>query len=98
MTAQVPRALVVDDDSSWQQLLSEILADCGLEVDVARDTETAVEALTAASHKLAELMYAQASQDNPDMGGSAGGDAGQEPPKDDKGDDDVVDADFEEVK
>jgi len=63
--------------------------------------KTAVEALTAASHKLAELMYAQASQDNPDMGGPggpAGGDAGQEPPKNDKGDDDVVDADFEEVK
>jgi len=61
--------------------------------------KTAVEALTAASHKLAELMYAQASQDNPDMGGdSPGGDDGQQAPKDDKGDDDVVDADFEEVK
>jgi hypothetical protein len=44
------------------------------------------------------MMYAQASQENPDSGGSAGGDAGQGPPKNDKGDDDVVDADFEEVK
>ena len=62
--------------------------------------KTAVEALTAASHKLAELMYAQASKDNPDAGGGpAGGDeGGQQNPKDDKGDDDVVDADFEEVK
>ncbi len=68
------------------------------------DTEaikTAIEALTAASHKLAELMYAQAAKDNPDGGapgdgGGAAGDGGAQPKKDD--DDDVVDADFEEVK
>ena len=71
-----------------------------LEGDDVDTIKTAVEALTAASHKLAELMYAQASQNNPDMdGGSDGGDdSGQQNPKDDKGDDDVVDADFEEVK
>ncbi|MCP3887357.1 MAG: molecular chaperone DnaK [Desulfobulbaceae bacterium] len=59
--------------------------------------KAAVEALTQASHKLAELMYQQASQENPDA--AAGGDAaggGAKPKKDD--DDDVVDADFEEVK
>jgi molecular chaperone DnaK len=55
------------------------------------------EALTQASHKLAEAMYQQASQDQaPPEGGPAGGaDGGAaagEP------DDDVVDADFEEVK
>ncbi len=68
------------------------------------DTEaikTAIEALTAASHKLAELMYAQAAKENPDGGapgdgGGAAGDGGAQPKKDD--DDDVVDADFEEVK
>ena len=64
--------------------------------------KTATEALTAASHKLAEMMYAQASQNNPDDGanpsdGDGDGDGGG-PKKDDKGDDDVVDADFEEVK
>ena len=73
-----------------------------LEGDDVDAIKTAVEALTAASHKLAELMYAQASQDNPDMGGGSGpaggDDDGQQNPKDDKGDDDVVDADFEEVK
>ena len=71
-----------------------------LEGDDIDTIKTAVEALTAASHKLAELMYAQAAQDNPDMGdGSGGGDDGsQQNPKNDKGDDDVVDADFEEVK
>jgi molecular chaperone DnaK len=58
--------------------------------------KAAVEALTQASHKLAELMYAQAAKDNPDaaQGGEGGG--GAKPKKDD--DDDVVDADFEEVK
>ncbi len=52
--------------------------------------KSAVEALTTASHKLAELMYAQASQQGDSSQGGAAGDA----PKDD----DVVDADFEEVK
>lgn len=56
--------------------------------------KSAVEALTQASHKLAELMYAQASKENPDA--AAGGDSGAKPKKDD--DDNVVDADFEEVK
>ncbi len=58
----------------------------------------AVEALTAASHKLAELMYAQASKDNPDAGGPDTGAGASGSPKNNKGDDDVVDADFEEVK
>ena len=64
----------------------------GDDIDVIK---SAVEALTQASHKLAELMYAQAAKENPDQG--AGGDGGAKPKKDD-GDDDVVDADFEEVK
>jgi molecular chaperone DnaK len=70
-----------------------------LEGDDVDTIKTAIEALTAASHKLAELMYAQAAQDNPDRGGgSPGDDDDQQNPKNDKGDDDVVDADFEEVK
>jgi molecular chaperone DnaK len=61
-----------------------------------------VESLTQASHKLAEIMYSQASQGQPgeqpgagEPGADAGGagEAGAE-----KADDDVVDADFEEVK
>ena len=63
-----------------------------------------MEALSKASHKLAEVMYQQAAQDGQGgQGGQAGqGDPGSEasgsagaPPEDD---DDVVDADFEEVK
>ena len=59
--------------------------------------KTAVEALTAASHKLAEMMYAQASKETPPGGdaGAAGGGAGKPGKKDD---DDIVDADYEEVK
>ncbi len=59
--------------------------------------KSAVEALTNASHKLAELMYAQAAKETPggpqDTGGAGG--AGKSGGKDD---DDIVDADFEEVK
>ena len=57
--------------------------------------KSAVEALTTASHKLAELMYAQAAKENPDAGRASGGATGGSGKKND---DDVVDADFEEVK
>ncbi len=53
------------------------------------------EELTQASHKLAETMYAKASQEQEQAaGGSAGPDASGGESKDD----DVVDADFEEVQ
>ncbi len=58
-----------------------------------------LEALTQASHKLAEIMYSQASQNQP--GAEAGAGAGASATgktTDKKDDDDVVDADFEEVK
>ncbi len=64
-----------------------------MEGDDTEAIKAATESLTQASHKLAELMYAQASQ-----GGAPGADAGASGGKKDKGDDDVVDADFEEVK
>ena len=71
-----------------------------LEGDDVDTIKNASDALTAASHKLAELMYAQAAKDNPDGGPTPppGGDSGA--PKGDGGkdDDDIVDADFEEVK
>ncbi|HSR36357.1 MAG TPA: molecular chaperone DnaK [Desulfurivibrionaceae bacterium] len=61
------------------------------------DTEAikkGIESLTQASHKLAEVMYSQASQQQ--AGGAGAGGAEEAGRK--KGDDDVVDADFEEVK
>lgn len=62
----------------------------------------ATEELTQASHKLAEIMYSQASQQQPgaDAAGAAGAGAGAAGAgtAGGGGDDDVVDADFEEVK
>ncbi len=55
-----------------------------------------IEALTAASHKLAEVIYSQAAAEHGKTEGYAGGpgagDGGKGP------NDDVVDAEFEEVK
>ncbi|MBW1709354.1 MAG: molecular chaperone DnaK [Deltaproteobacteria bacterium] len=53
-----------------------------------------IEALTQASHKLAEQMYSQAGQGQSGEAAGAQGAAGGAGPSDD----DVVDADFEEVK
>lgn len=49
------RALVVEDDRSWQQILSEILADCGLAVDIADNLEDAIHLLKSQPHRLAVL-------------------------------------------
>lgn len=53
MDAQPIRALIVEDDAAWQQILSEILTDAGLVVDVAADVEAAISCLRAAPHRLA---------------------------------------------
>lgn len=53
--APVARALVVEDDPSWQQILGEILADMGLDVDLASSFAEAVEKLRAQPHRLAIL-------------------------------------------
>jgi molecular chaperone DnaK len=54
-----------------------------------------IESLSKASHKLAEVMYQQAAQDGQ---GAPGADAGASDGAPAEDDDDVVDADFEEVK
>ncbi|MEJ2097486.1 MAG: molecular chaperone DnaK [Deltaproteobacteria bacterium] len=68
-----------------------------MEGENAEEIKRQSEALTQASHKLAEAMYQQASQGNAQPGADAGaeGFAGQNTASQD---DDVVDADFEEVK
>ncbi|MBU0463213.1 MAG: molecular chaperone DnaK [Proteobacteria bacterium] len=53
-----------------------------------------IESLSKASHKLAEVMYQQAAQEGQGGQGADGADAGASP----QDDEDVVDADFEEVK
>ncbi|MCM2286934.1 MAG: molecular chaperone DnaK [Desulfobacula sp.] len=61
------------------------------ESDNVDEIKQKIEALSQASHKLAEVMYQQASQDGGQGGPGAGPSASPQ-------DDDVVDADFEEVK
>ncbi len=53
MNPPILRALVVEDDRSWQQILSEILSDCGLTVEVASNVDDAQQALKAQPHRLA---------------------------------------------
>ena len=65
-----------------------------MEGDDAQEIKRLTEELTQVSHKLAEAMYAQASQQQ----AQAGGTPGDESAADEKKDEDVVDADFEEVK
>ena len=65
-----------------------------MESEDAEAIKKGLESLTQASHKLAEMMYAQATKDKAAEGGEGGGQAGGAK----KDDDDVVDADFEEVK
>jgi molecular chaperone DnaK len=59
-----------------------------------------IDSLTQASHKLAEIMYAQATKDQAGQQPGGGPEAGAEggPAGESKTDEDVVDADFEEVK
>ena len=65
-----------------------------METENTEEIKQLTDALTQASHKLAEIMYAQASAQSQPGEEGAGGEPSGEPEKDD----DVVDADFEEVK
>jgi len=60
--------------------------------------KTAAEELSQASHKLAEAMYAKASRQGGAGPGAPSGDGAAPHNEETKGKDDVVDADFEEVK
>ncbi len=69
-----------------------------LESQEVEPLRTAADELARVSHKLAEAMYAKASQPGAD-GGAAGGDgAGGDANAKPKDKDDVVEAEFEEVK
>lgn len=47
------RALVVEDDPAWQEILTEILTDLSLDVDVAVDLDGAKSAIAIAPHRIA---------------------------------------------
>ncbi|MGE5601671.1 MAG: response regulator transcription factor [Nitrososphaerales archaeon] len=47
------RALVVEDNPGWQEILAEILSDMGLEVDVAANSMAASTHIAASTHRMA---------------------------------------------
>ena len=69
MTAPTLHALVVDDDNSWQQILSEILSDCGLEVDVASSVDEAALILKSQPHRLAVVDLSLSPNDHNNVDG-----------------------------
>ncbi len=83
-------------DADTRKRVEDAVADLkkAMERDDAAEIKTKSDALTKASHKLAEAMYQKAAQSEQAAGGGAqtGGAAGGSQ------DEDVVDADFEEVK
>ena len=67
-----------------------------MEGDDVEEIKRKTEALTQASHRLAEMMYARATQQQSAAGGASEGTSGSSGTQ--GGGDDVVDADYEEVK
>ena len=65
-----------------------------MEGEDAEEIKRLTDELTQASHKVAEAMYAQATQQQEQAGGAPGGESAGGASQDE----DVVDADFEEVK
>jgi RNA polymerase sigma factor (sigma-70 family) len=53
MTTRALRALVVEDDHSWGQIISEILSECGMELDVATNLNDAIVHLKSQPHRVA---------------------------------------------
>ncbi|MBL8062759.1 MAG: response regulator [Anaerolineales bacterium] len=63
------RALIVDDDGSWQAIMSEILTDNEFDVDTASTVEEAVAALKANSHRLAVVDLSLSASDHHNQDG-----------------------------
>ncbi|MBW2057481.1 MAG: molecular chaperone DnaK [Deltaproteobacteria bacterium] len=85
-------------DSSEKSNIDSALEDArkALESEDVDTVKSAADRLTQVSHKLAEAMYAKASQTGQQAGTGGGAGQGQESQK--KPDEDVVEAEFEEVK
>lgn len=69
MNTQPLRALVVEDDPSWRQILSEILTDEGMAVDMASNLDAAVACLRAAPHRLAVVDLSLGGEDHRNQDG-----------------------------
>lgn len=64
MNPALPRALVVEDDPSWQQILAEILTDSGCAVDLASNLVEAIQLLKDTPHRLAVVDLSLAGLDH----------------------------------
>ena len=69
MTPPIIRTLVIEDDTSWQQILSEILTDTGLTVEVASNLEDALRILKSEPHRLAIVDLSLAGSDHHNFDG-----------------------------
>lgn len=69
MSTSIHRALIVEDDRSWQQILLEILSDSGLVVDVTDSLESAIVALRTESHRLAVVDLSLGGRDHHNLDG-----------------------------
>jgi DNA-binding NtrC family response regulator len=58
------RTLVIEDDASWQQILSEILIDAGLTVDLANNLEDALRSIKFNAHRIAIVDLSLAGGDH----------------------------------
>jgi RNA polymerase sigma factor (sigma-70 family) len=67
--APILRALVIEDDHSWQQIISEILTECGLEVDLASSLDEAVLALKSKPHRVAVVDLSLSPNDHNNIDG-----------------------------
>lgn len=57
------RALVVEDDPAWQEILTEILTDLSLDVDVAVDLDGAKSAIATTPHRIAVVDLSLQAED-----------------------------------
>ncbi len=62
-------ALVVEDDNSWQQILSEILSDFGLTVSVASNLDEATRILRSEPHRIAIVDLSLSPNDHNNVDG-----------------------------
>ena len=69
------RALVIEDNPGWQEILAEILGDLGLAVDVAGDSATASAAIAAGGYRLAVVDLSLRADDEGNQEGLAALDA-----------------------
>jgi DNA-binding NarL/FixJ family response regulator len=75
MTKPIVRALVVEDDLAWQDILSEILSDAGLAVETASSLEAASSLIRSHPHRMAVVDLSLDPEDPRNQDGLAALDA-----------------------